>query len=254
MAENFSGSIFGLNLPSSYASSFPKVSVASVQLPEHFKPFNASLIPLWGSLGLELWSSSQFFFPPQNSPNRVFSNRTRFRVYRPSANSKKPAKKLDWMRSAFFRIYCGFCWNFSATKAQIWIFLKNFKCKGMFLSFSIDYMLFCGSRDVFTGFLAHFFQELWMIKCLPSGWRGWFQNCFWLSLIENADWCSIPLSVFFQQVVNTPAIIQLTRFRGKVQITYDYHPPKRSYLHLDLKQWKTELNVKPTTKQNMLFN
>jgi len=28
--------------------------MASVQLPEHFKSFNASLTPLWGSPGLEL--------------------------------------------------------------------------------------------------------------------------------------------------------------------------------------------------------
>jgi len=36
----------------------------------------------------------------------------------------------------------------------------------MFWSFSIDSML--SSRDVFTGFLARFFQELWLIKYLPA--------------------------------------------------------------------------------------
>ena len=77
-------------------------SMASVQLPEHFKPFNGSLTPLWGSPGLELWSTSQFFqvplfdpqiFPPETAQNRVFSNRSDFRVFRPSVKRKKTRGK-----------------------------------------------------------------------------------------------------------------------------------------------------------------
>jgi len=33
--------------------------------------------------------------------------------------------------------------------AQTWIFLKNFKCKGMFSSFAFDPLLSCESRDFF---------------------------------------------------------------------------------------------------------
>jgi len=60
----------------------------------------------------------------------------------------------------FFAFTPDFAKNFSTAKAQIWIFLKNFECNGMFLSFSIDSTLSSGSRDVFTGFLARSVQEL----------------------------------------------------------------------------------------------
>jgi len=46
---------------------------------------------------------------------------------------------------------------------------QNFKCKGMFLSFSFDSLLSPASRDVFTGSLARSVQELWLIKGLPAG-------------------------------------------------------------------------------------
>jgi len=49
---------------------------------------------------------------------------------------------------------------FCTADAQIWIFLKNFKYKGVLLSFSFDFLLSCGSRDVFTGFLTWSLQEL----------------------------------------------------------------------------------------------
>jgi len=52
--------------------------------------------------------------------------------------------------------------------AQIWIFLKDFKFKGMFWSFSFDSLLSRASRDVFTGSLARSVQELWLIKGLPA--------------------------------------------------------------------------------------
>jgi len=38
----------------------------------------------------------------------------------------------------------------------------------MFVSFSIDSLLYRGYRDVFTGFLDGSVQELWLIKCLPA--------------------------------------------------------------------------------------
>ena len=47
--------------------------------------------------------------------------------------------------------------------SQIWIFLKNFKCKGIFVSNSFDSLLSHTSRVVFTGSLAQSFQELWLI-------------------------------------------------------------------------------------------
>jgi len=78
------------------------------------------------------------------------------------------------MRGAFFRIYPGFCYNFSTADAQIWIFLNTFKFKGMLLSLSFGSLLSRGSKDVSIGFLDQFGQELWLIKSLPatSGRRG----------------------------------------------------------------------------------
>jgi len=46
---------------------------------------------------------------------------------------------------------------------QIWIFLKNVKCKGTFLSSSLDSLLSSESKDVFSGSLAQSVQELWPI-------------------------------------------------------------------------------------------
>ena len=43
--------------------------------------------------------------------------------------------------------------KFSTTTSQIWIFLKNVKCKGIFLSSSLDSLLPHASSDVFTGSL-----------------------------------------------------------------------------------------------------
>jgi len=47
--------------------------------------------------------------------------------------------------------------------SQIWIFLKNFKNKGIFLSNSFDSLLSHTSRVVFTGSLARSVQKLWLI-------------------------------------------------------------------------------------------
>jgi len=63
------------------------------------------------------------------------------------------------------------------------ILLTNFKCKGMFLSFAFCSLLSCGSRNVFTGPLARYVQELGLIKGLPAtivagaGVKG-FIHCF----------------------------------------------------------------------------
>jgi len=50
VAEHFSGSIFGHNFPSNWARSLLKVSMASVQLPEHFKPPSISPTLISGCL------------------------------------------------------------------------------------------------------------------------------------------------------------------------------------------------------------
>jgi len=94
------------------------------------------------------------FFPPETAQIESFGKDPVFAHSGGRQSAKNGANRLDWMRCAFFRIYSGFCQNFSTAKAQIWIFLKNFKCKGMFLLLSIYSMLSSGSRDVFTGSLA----------------------------------------------------------------------------------------------------
>ena len=42
----------------------------------------------------------------------------------------------------------------SRANAQVWIFLKNFKSEGIFLSSSLDSLLSHASRDVFASSLA----------------------------------------------------------------------------------------------------
>jgi len=54
----------------------------------------------------------------------------------------------------------------SRANAQIWILLKTFKCKGIFVSSSLDSLISQASRGVFTGSLARSVQELWHI--IPS--------------------------------------------------------------------------------------
>jgi len=50
-------------------------------------------------------------------------------------------------------------------------FLKNFKCKGRFLSSLLDTLLSTAFRDVFSGSVAQSVQELWPIKLLrPLLW------------------------------------------------------------------------------------
>jgi len=59
------------------------------------KPFSASLTPLWGFLGLELWSTNQFFqlpllYPKFSLPKRPKSISFGFRIFRSSAKRKNP--------------------------------------------------------------------------------------------------------------------------------------------------------------------
>jgi len=72
---------------------------------------------MWGSLDLKLWSRSQFFQPtlldpqifPRNGPNRPFSKDPIFEYSGSRRSAKTGSDRLDGMRSAFFRIYSGFC-------------------------------------------------------------------------------------------------------------------------------------------------
>jgi len=50
VAKHVSGSVFGHNFPTNWARSLVKVSMGSVQLPEHFKPLSASLTLIAGCL------------------------------------------------------------------------------------------------------------------------------------------------------------------------------------------------------------
>jgi len=50
---------------------------------------------------------------------------------------------------------------------QIWIFLKNLKCEGVFLPLSTDSLLSPASRIVSTGSLVQSVQELWPIITSP---------------------------------------------------------------------------------------
>jgi len=102
-------------------------------------------------------------FSPETAQIDVFRKDLVFECSGVRRSAKTGADRLDWMRCAFFRIYSGFFYNFSTANAQIWIFLKIFKCKGMFFSFSFDSLLSRGSRDVFTGFLARSVQKLWVM-------------------------------------------------------------------------------------------
>jgi len=63
------------------------------------------------------------------------------------------------------------CQNISTANAKIWMFLKNFKCKGSILTSSLDSVLSSASRDVVTASLAQFFQTLWLIK--PRQIKRW---------------------------------------------------------------------------------
>jgi len=47
-----------------------------------------------------------------------------------------------------------FRYKITTENAKIWIFLKNVKSKGIFLSISLDYALSHASRNVRTGNLA----------------------------------------------------------------------------------------------------
>jgi len=78
----------------------------------------------------------------------------------PTVSEAQKPDQLNWMRCVFFRIYFGFCWNFSSANAQIRIFFTNVKWKGRFVSFSFESLLSRGSWDVFTGFLAWSVQGL----------------------------------------------------------------------------------------------
>jgi len=78
-----------------------------------------------GSLDLELWSTSKFFQFPLLDPHIFLHETAQIEYYRtdpvfdysrPRRSAKMCSKKLHWMRTAFFCIYCGFCRNFSGQK------------------------------------------------------------------------------------------------------------------------------------------
>jgi len=54
------------------------------------------------------------------------------------------------MQGTCFWIISEFCQKYSTANALIWIFIKHFKGKSMFLSFSFDFLLSRASSDVFT--------------------------------------------------------------------------------------------------------
>jgi len=58
------------------------------------------------------------------------------------------------MRGNEFLIFSENFQKISTENAQIWIFLKNFKCEVIFLSSSLDSLLSPTTRDVFTGFVS----------------------------------------------------------------------------------------------------
>jgi len=74
-------------------------------------------------------------------------------------------------------------------------------------------MLSCGSRDVFTGFLARSVQELWLIKCLPAtivagaGVRG---SNFYCPLLDSK---SPLICIVVKQQTSQAAITELRLFR-----------------------------------------
>jgi len=84
--------------------------MASVQLPEHFKPLSASLTLMRCCLDPKRWSRTKFFstytfgapnLPPRNGPNRRFSKG-------PCSRRREKSDRLDWMRCAFFFIFPDF--------------------------------------------------------------------------------------------------------------------------------------------------
>jgi len=104
-----------------------------------------------------------FFLGPALSPHFL---KSWIATVRRSAKCKTPSWRLHGMRWTFFRIYPDLL-KFQYGECTNMAFLKNFKCKGVFLSFSFDFWLSRGSSDVFTGFLARSVQEIWLIKRLP---------------------------------------------------------------------------------------
>jgi len=98
---------------------------------------------------LRIWTLT----PPQkNGSNWHFSKGSCFRLFRRSARRKKRIGSLDVVAGYVFLFYAKFCYNFSTPNAQIWIFLKTLKCKGMFFSFSFDSLLPRWYRDEVVDF------------------------------------------------------------------------------------------------------
>jgi len=86
----------------------------------------------------------------------------------PVSQAQKPDRKARRDAGNVFWVFSKFCQTFNTAHAQIWIFLKKMKCKGMLLSFSFDSLLSRGYKDDFTSFLAKSVQELWLFKNLPA--------------------------------------------------------------------------------------
>jgi len=74
---------------------------------------------------------------------------------------------LNGMQATSFWIFSENCQKKTTENPQIWIFLKNYRCKGILLLCSVDFLLFPASRVDFPGSLAQFVQELRPIKGSP---------------------------------------------------------------------------------------
>jgi len=63
---------------------------------------------------------------------------------------KNGSERLNGIRGISFLIFLKIP-KYQQRIIQIWIFLKHFKCEGIFLSSSLDSLHFSASRDVFCG-------------------------------------------------------------------------------------------------------
>jgi len=99
---------------------------------------------MWGSLDPKLWSRSQFFQPTLLYPHIFPPETTQIDFFRKDpvscipavGEAQKPGRKAKGRRGTCFWIFSENFETFSAATSQIWIFLKNLKCKGIFVKSS----------------------------------------------------------------------------------------------------------------------
>jgi len=88
--SSFQALFLAITSPSVKLAAF-KVSIASVELPEHLKPLSASLTLIWGCLDTKQWSRTKFSQPTLFDPQPpLFYERTLFSSILAVGEAQKP--------------------------------------------------------------------------------------------------------------------------------------------------------------------